>query len=576
MRQFILILMVLSVSFPVLALDIAVKVNGLDSELEDNVLIYLSVEQEKSRKTLNEARLRLLHGRAEKEIGEALRPFGYFNPILTSSLEKTDWGFIATYNVQPGDPVKIVDVDFQVTGEGREDARIVAGFPLKIGSVLNQDEYEKAKQSLLSETIERGYLDAKYTHHQILVDPEANTATIGLHLATGMKLKFGEVRFHQKIMDPEFLARYVPFNSGDPFSQDALLNLQGQLSDSEYFKRVEVVSRREEISGDQVPIDINLEPNKRNRYRIGLGYSTDTGPRLKLDWKNRRIGRRGHRMRTEFLISEPFSSLSSEYVIPLERPTVDYIRFGASLEHSNSDTNQGDRALINATHSISLDRGWRRSLGLEYSYEDFEIADQQGNARLLVPSIDWLRIKRDSKSWIYRGKRLNFRVEGASDVLLSSTSYLQLFASGKFIHGLGRGDWRLLSRVELGATWSDNLEDLPPNKRFFAGGDNSVRGFGYEDLGPENESGDVVGGRYLAVGGLELDRRISGKWSGAVFVDFGNAFDSDPDYDSETAYGAGFGIRWQSPVGPIRFDVASGRVEDERHWRLHVVVGPEL
>jgi translocation and assembly module TamA len=279
-------------------------------------------------------------------------------------------------------------------------------------------------------------------------------------------------------------------------------------------------------------------------------------------------------MHTEFQISEPISSLSNEYVIPLERPTVDYISFGGSLEHFNSETNQGDRVLLNATHSVSLDRGWRRSFGLEYTYEDFKVGSQDGMARLFVPSVDWLRIKSDGKTWIKRGKRLNFRVEGASDAIMSTTSYLQLYAGGKFIHGLGDGEWRLLNRIELGATWADNLLELPPSKRFFAGGDNTVRGFRYEDLGPVDGSGDTIGGRYLAVASLELDRRLSGKWSGALFVDVGNAF--DPVYDSETAYGVGVGIRWMSPVGPVRFDVASGTVDDERHWRLHMVVGPEL
>ncbi|MEW8348451.1 MAG: BamA/TamA family outer membrane protein, partial [Candidatus Thiodiazotropha taylori] len=154
------------------------------------------------------------------------------------------------------------------------------------------------------------------------------------------------------------------------------------------------------------------------------------------------------------------------------------------------------------------------------------------------------------------------------------TSYFQLYASGKDIRALGDGAWRLLSRLELGATWAEDLTELPPSKRFFAGGDNTVRGFGYQDLGPEDEADDVIGGRYLAVGSLEVDRHISGKWSGALFVDAGNAYDRD--YDSETAYGVGLGVRWQSPVGPVRFDVASGRVDDEQHWRLHIVVGPEL
>ena len=574
MRQFILILVSLLLPLPVFGLDVVVKVNGLESRLKDNVLAYLSVEQEKTRKTLNEARLRLLHDRAEQEIREALQPFGYFKPVISRSLQQTEQGFEVTYNVEPGPPVRLAQVDFQVMGEGADDPRISAGFPIEPESVLDQGLYETAKLNLLADTIELGYLDARYTRHRIQVDLTSYTAAITLHLDTGMRLRFGEVHFNQKVLDPEFLAQYVTFNAGDPFSQEALLNLQSQLIDSEYFKRVEVVSRRDEIDGDRVPIDINLERNKRNRYRIGLGYSTDTGPRLTLDWKTRRIGRKGHRMRTEFQVSEPISRLSSEYVIPLERPTVDFIRVGASLEHFNSDTNQGNRALMNITHSVSLERGWRRSLGLEYTYEDFKVGNQEDTARLLVPSIDWLRIKTDGKERIQRGKRLNFRIEGATESLLSTTNFLQLYASGRFIQGLGDGDWRLLSRLELGATWADGLLDLPPSKRFFAGGDNTVRGFDYQDLGPEDEVGEVIGGRYLATGSLELDRHISGKWSGALFVDAGNAY--DPDYDSETAYGVGFGVRWRSPVGPVRFDVASGTEGGERSWRLHVVVGPEL
>ncbi|MCU7856202.1 MAG: autotransporter assembly complex protein TamA [Candidatus Thiodiazotropha sp. (ex Lucinoma borealis)] len=574
MRHLIYILFWLLIPFSVQGLEVIVKVEGLESRLEDNVLAYLSVEREKKRDALNEARLRLLHDKAEEEIHTALQPFGYFKPTITSSIIHTEQGFKLSYHVQPGTPVKLAEVDFQILGEGADDPLVGKVFPLAPGDVLDQTLYEQAKQVQLANTIERGYLDARYTQHQLEVDLQSYTASISLHLDSGMRLRFGEVRMNQDVMNPEFLARYVSFNTGDPFSQDALLALQGDLIDSEYFKQVEVVTRREEREGDQVPVDVNLKPNKRNRYRIGLGYSTDMGPRLTLDWKNRRRGRNGHRMRSELQISQPLSSLSSEYIIPLDRPTVDYVSFGASLEHFNSDTNQGNRALLSATHSVSLERGWRRSLGLEYSYEDFKVGDQEDTSRLLVPSVGWLRIKSDGKEFVQRGKRLEFRIEGASESLLSSTSFIQLYANSKFIYGLGEGDWRVLSRLELGATWADDLKELPPSKRFFAGGDNTVRGFGYQDLGPRDEDDDVIGGRYLAVGSLELERHISGKWSGALFVDAGNAF--DPDFDSETAYGVGFGVRWRSPVGPVRFDVANGSDGDERQWRLHIVVGPEL
>ncbi|MES9836419.1 MAG: autotransporter assembly complex family protein [Candidatus Thiodiazotropha sp.] len=574
MRRLILILIWVLCPLPLHALDVVVKVDGLEKKLEENVLAYLSVARERQRESLNAARLRLLHDKAEAEIGAALRPFGYFKPGVNGSLVRTDQGFLLSYQVDPGPPLKLSAVDFSLLGEGADDPQLVKRFPMSIGDVADQTRYDLAKQRILADIIEQGYLDARYLVHQLRVDLKRYEASVKLHLDTGMRLRFGEVRMHQDVMNPEFLARFIPFNAGDPFSQEALLNLQGDLIDTEYFKQVEVVTRRDLREGDRVPVDVNLKPNKRNRYRIGLGYSTDMGPRLTLDWKNRRRGRNGHRMRSELQIAEPLSTLSTEYTIPLQRPSVDLLSFGASFEHFNSDTNQGDRVLLSATHSISLDRGWRRSLGLEYSYEDFEVGEQEDSSRLLVPSITWLRVKSDGKQYIQRGKRLELRLEGAADSLLSTTDFFQLYAAGKFIRGLGEGDWRLLGRLELGATWVDELTDLPPSKRFFAGGDNTVRGFGYQDLGPRDDNDEVIGGRNFAVGSIELERHLSGKWSAALFADAGNAY--DPDYQAETAYSLGLGARWRSPVGPVRIDIARGRVEDETQWRLHIVIGPEL
>jgi translocation and assembly module TamA len=278
-------------------------------------------------------------------------------------------------------------------------------------------------------------------------------------------------------------------------------------------------------------------------------------------------------MRSELRLSKPESSLSSEYIIPLQRPTLDYISFGASANDYDMENNEGNRILLNASHSIGLDRGWRRTLSLDYLFEDFTVGSQDDNARLLVPGVTWARLKGDNRVFIYKGKRLEFHLEGASDALASTASYLQFYTSNKFIHGLGN-KWRLLARLELGATLADEVRDLPPSKRFYSGGDNSIRGFDFEALGPRDDNGEVIGGRYLAVGSLEAERRLSERWSAALFADGGNAY--DPDYRAEAAYGVGLGIRWRSPVGPIRFDLAQGHYLEQREWKAHIVLGPEL
>jgi len=115
--------------------------------------------------------------------------------------------------------------------------------------------------------------------------------------------------------------------------------------------------------------------------------------------------------------------------------------------------------------------------------------------------------------------------------------------------------------------------DLPVSVRFFAGGDNSVRGYGYEELGPTNDEGDVVGGRHLLTGSVEYNHPVVGRWSLAAFMDAGNAFDTFNDY--EVFRGVGTGVRWRSPIGPIRVDVARP-VDEPGNFRLHISMGAVL
>ncbi|MGD8930926.1 MAG: autotransporter assembly complex family protein [Chromatiales bacterium] len=571
-----LLLIVAGLTLPVslYGLDVSVEIDGLDRAGKENVSAFLSIEQEKGRKELSVARLRLLHKKANEEIRQALQPFGYFKPQIESELRQTGQAYRAIYRITPGPLIRLSEVDVQILGEGSDDPELAPDFPLKKGDVLNQPVYEEAKQKLLTRVIEQGYLDAAYSLHKITVNMAQYTAQIDLRLNTGRKFRFGQVQFSQEVMDPAFLARYVSFAPGDPFSHEKLLNLQSSLIDSEYFSHVEILTLRDKAEGDRVPIEVICTPSKRDRYRVGVGYSTDTGPRLTLDWKRRRVGPNGQRLSGQLQLSRPYSTLNGEYLIPLEHPAKDALTYGFTLDNYDTDSRQGNLALVNVKHSVGLEDGWRRNLRLDASYEDFDVADQPGTAFLLAPSIQFSRIKSDGLAYIQRGQHLDFRLEGASEKLLSSVTYLQFYTYDKFIYGLGDGDWRLFTRAELGATQTQNLLDLPASKRFFAGGDNSIRGYDLDQLGPEDAEGLVVGGRYLAVASLELVRHLVGKWSGAIFVDAGNAF--DPDYPSQVAYGTGFGVRWQSPVGPVRVDLAFGLSLDDLQTRLHIVFGPEL
>lgn len=160
---------------------------------------------------------------------------------------------------------------------------------------------------------------------------------------------------------------------------------------------------------------------------------------------------------------------------------------------------------------------------------------------------------------------------GGEEHLLSDLSFIQVKNQLKLVTTL-YPRVRLLTRLEGGATVVDDLAELPVSLRFFAGGDQSVRGYAYKSLGPL-DNGELVGGRYLVAGSVEGEYRFLPKWAVAVFADAGNAFDHG-DYALKQS--VGIGMRWISPVGPVRVDIAHPINEPARNYRLHLTIGPDL
>ncbi len=225
---------------------------------------------------------------------------------------------------------------------------------------------------------------------------------------------------------------------------------------------------------------------------------------------------------------------------------------------------------------------WRRTIGIGYRYEDYSINEVEQDAiNELVPYITWAKTVTDDPIYTKKGYRLKYGILGTTDALISPASYLSGTLDFKWIQAFWK-DYRLIARTDLGATWANSVDDLPASRRFYAGGDSSIRGWGFDALGPNDPVTDeTVGGRYLAVGSLELERKIKGPWSAAVFTDFGNAF--DPSYEQQFEQSVGVGLRWLSPIGQIRLDVAFALTKDD--WqqgdgfpptRLHFIIGPDL
>ncbi|MEJ2362223.1 MAG: BamA/TamA family outer membrane protein, partial [Gammaproteobacteria bacterium] len=346
---------------------------------------------------------------------------------------------------------------------------------------------------------------------------------------------------------------------------------QTALSDSSLFQSVEVSPDKARATDKRVPIDITLTPRKRHQWRFGLGYATDTGPRGSINY-SQLVGSHGDRFETRLLKSQITKSVSVGYTIPLADPINDQLSLGVRYSDEIVEGRESVISRLSASQS-SLWDGWQRVISLNYDREVYTISGEpEATGRALYPVFSLTRIRADNRIDTRNGYRLDFEVRGGNKNLLSDTNYAQIRMGLKWIHSLN-ADSRLILRGDFGSTNVAYLDELPLSQRFFAGGDNSVRGYAYNSLGPKDSFGHVVGGKHLIVGSVQYNHRIAGNWSGALFYDIGNAVNSMGD---PLVAGTGFGLRWDSPVGPVRIDFAWALDKPTDRFRLHVVIGPDL
>jgi len=559
---------------PVAAAQLSVNVEGLPKELKEPVEANLSLRNYLDR-DVTAAQIRRLFNSAEQEIKTALEPYGYYNAQVVSTLQTTDKGLTALFRVTPGDPVKVTAKKVEVAGEAAELGpvrRAIRRFKPDEGEVLDHGVYEASKTDIEAALLGQGFLRMKSTQKRVEVSRKANTATIDLEWESGPRMKFGRVHFSEAQFPPEFLERYIPWEPGEFYSPDELLAFQQRMVDADYFATVSVQPDLEHAEGLDVPINVELSPAKRTIYTAGAYVSTDTGPGVKLGMQRRWVNDMGHKFQADIDYAQRLQALSTSYRIPLPGPNDKSLNFGVTHRNEDTDTSESknDRVAINETRKW---HGFTRTVGLQYLAGTYTIADEDRFTRLLYAEATLTKKQANDFFFPRRGWSAALGLRFAPEGLLTDTSFSQITLDGKYILPAGRRQ-RILTRLSLGAMVVDDFNQLPPELRFFAGGDRSIRGFDYQQLGTTNDKGLVIGGEYLAVGSVEFERYFLPKWGAAIFVDGGDAFRTG---EFDLNLGAGVGVRWRSPVGVVRVDVAKPISSDlSSSIRVHVTIGPDL
>jgi translocation and assembly module TamA len=561
-----------------LASSLSLKGGAKSADLRKNVLSTLSIDDARKEKDLTERRIRQLHAQAPDEIKRALEPYGYYKPVIEASLEKEGDTWVATYQVDPGPELHVSDVDITLAGEGASDARfqrLVSSFPLKKGDVLVSPEYESGKKAFEDLASKTGFMDAGFKEHRTEVNLEAYSSVLHLHFDTGPLYFFGPTQFEQDFLDERVVRGYVTWQEGRPFDLDELLKMQGALSDAPYFSRVEVEPREAEAGPDRrVPVHVLLLPSKRLRMAFGFGYGTDTGPRGSAALQFRRLNRKGHHAEIELKLSAVEQTAGARYMIPGYYPRTDLLTFSIGYGHFRPSSFKANTEFVGAEYAWSRGR-WRDAISLFEQREEFTVGLDKGTSYLLLPGVHTERVKADDRLYTHNGWKVELEVKGAAKNVLSNASVVRPRVYGKYIKSL-RPKLRLIARAEIGYLVTNDFHALPPRIRFFAGGDSSVRGYRFQTLGERDSAGNVIGGEALRTVSLELDQRVSDKLGGLGVAVFGDAGNATRSFSEKMKKGAGWGVRWKSPIGMVRADMAWALDLPRTPIRFHLNIGPDL
>jgi translocation and assembly module TamA len=553
---------------------VTVNVTGVSGRLKAQILATLALSRLDRQDHATPASIRSMYQRSLTDIDNVLKSNGFYRYELSDELEQEDENWNANFGIILGVPVIIKNLEVKIDGEGSSDielTRAAREFPLKLNSRLEHGLYESGKGRIENIARQRGYFDAVFTTHVINIDESANTAAIELVLDSGKRYLFGAVLITETVVDRDVLDKFVPFREGSPYDANQLITLGQSLRSSNYFNDVTVIAVLENVEDYRVPVLVTLTPKPQNNIRVGIGYGTDSGPRLVGSWDNHYINRRGHRVETDLKLSPTYSDLTGLYGMPDFRLNGAEVDLVTSLSSENTDTHSSDAFKLGVRQN-RLRRDWNEVIGLTYQFESFQVADIDRNSNLLMPEITYWKTVTDSPVYTTSGYRFSIGLKGSVQGALSDMSFLQALVNAKYIFPVSDKS-RVITRAELGATSVKNFDKLPASIRFFAGGDNSIRGFDLQTLGPRNAAGEVIGGKYLATGSLEYEVEVINNWSVALFTDAGNAYN---EFSDHFVYSGGAGIRWKTPVGLIRVDLAVGLSEDSRPIRLHINVGPDL
>jgi len=515
-----------------------------------------------------------LYQTAPEQIETLLATEGYFAPKVQSSLEEPGGKWIAKFRVTPGEATTVTSVEITFSGAITRDpdrekrfAQARKAFTVKIGEVFRQAAWEQAKAAAVASITAFRYATAHVVASRAEVEPLQHQARLTVEIDSGPPFIFGGVRIKGQQRYPEkLIANLNPTYPGEPYSEEALLKYQRRLQASGRFASALVLAPADPTAGDALPIDVTVIESQSRRLGVGVGYSTDNGPRVQANYTDYDFLHKAWKFTTDVTVDRQTQTAGIGLDWPVEPSSW---RWGSGLRFKHEDIqNQDTRSYSLTGARIRTTEERETAISLQYLEEYATVEEQQNNNHALFLNQGWVFNTLDNILAPRTGTLIKLQVGGATKLVLSDQNFARTTAKAQYLHPVGKIG-TLVFRVEGGVVFAKSVDGIPTDYLFRTGGDTTVRGYEFDSLGVR-QGNAVVGGRYLAVASAEYIHWLSQSWGTAVFYDAGNAADDLKALKPNVGYGVG--LRWSSPVGALNLDIAHG-VSSPDKWRIHIFAG---
>lgn len=508
-----------------------------------------------------------------EQVSQLAATEGYFSPVTRARVEKAGALQVVHIEVSPGERTRVSDVLLRFTGpiatqEPGRVATLESKWSMPVGQPFRQDDWSKAKDDTLYALQRYRYHAARLTFSQARIEPDEHRAELDAEYDSGPPFTLGKLHVTGTRRYPASIVEHVnPLHEGEPYSVDRLLELQRQIQNTPYFSNVIIDVPSDPAQASLAPVNVKVTEFPTQRVQAGVGYASDTGAHV--------LGRYGYNNvfgRAWVFSSQANLEQQRQYgLVSLAMPP-------DAKAYVNSISTSFNRTTVEGVDQRSLQVGLKRARTLDkydWAYTlDFyrdELRPDTGPRFLnhaLVPGFAWTRRNVDDPIFPRRGNIISTQIGFGVKGMLSDQSFGRVYGRVRQYVPIGQRDLMIL-RTEFGAVLTHGSNDrIPASLLFRAGGNDSIRGYGYQSIGL-NQGGSVLPAKYLATGSIEYQHWLSHQWGGAIFWDLGTA--SDTLQGAKIYNGVGFGVRWRSPVGPVNLDLGYGI---ERHqFRPNISLG---